>query len=55
MTQKDVDDLIRRLKMAAQQTRHVPGRGDPEFLDSYRVILTDAERKFLIEAIDTCR
>jgi hypothetical protein len=50
-TDSDIAQLIGYLQGAARRMVHVPGRGDMEPVDEYRVIVTAEQREWLIEAL----
>lgn len=43
--------LINKFHDAEQRAQHVPGRGDPELMGEFRVVLTRAERDAVIAAL----
>jgi hypothetical protein len=47
-----VADLIDRLQKAPQRSEHVPGRGDPNLLDEYRLVMSAEERNMIMRALD---
>ena len=51
MTDAEIAMLTDYIMSAPQRSVHVPGRGDPKMVDEYRVILTDEQRCFVVEAI----
>ena len=50
-SEAEIDHLITNLQGAPQQYRHVPGRGDPEKLDCYRLTMTGEQRNLLVRAL----
>lgn len=47
----DKAQLIKKVRLAAQRADHVPGRGDPQMVDEWRIIVTGAERDAIIAAL----
>lgn len=50
--ERQTDDLINRLQQAPQRSVHVPGRGDPDLVDEYRLVMTAEERNLIMRALD---
>lgn len=50
--QEQVTDLINRLQQAPQRSTHVPGRGDPDLVDEYLLVVTAEERNLVMRALD---
>jgi hypothetical protein len=47
----DKIDLITKIQQAGQRMVHVPGRGDMEPRDEYRVVVTAKERDIIVSAL----
>jgi hypothetical protein len=47
----DRQKLMQKVKDAPQRYVHVPGRGDTEKVDEFRIVVTAAERDAILAAL----
>jgi hypothetical protein len=45
------NELIEKVRRAAQRAKHAPGRGDPEMVDEWRIVVSAAERDAIVAAL----